>query len=81
MIDRSRDSPMLAKFFIWEFAGVLVTDCWGAYSSVVCAFRQTCMAYLLRELEHTEKYKSPGKNWPAFAKKLRRLIGDAIRLW
>ena len=25
--------------------------------------------------------KSPGKNWPAFAKKLRRLMGDAIRLW
>ena len=39
------------------------------------------MAHLLRELEHTEKYKSPGKNWPAFAKKLRRLLGDAIRLW
>jgi transposase len=39
------------------------------------------LAHLLRELEHTEKYKSPGKNWPAFAKKLRRLIGDAIRLW
>jgi len=32
-------------------------------------------------LEHTEKYKSPGKNWAPFAKKLRRLLGDAIRLW
>ena len=32
-------------------------------------------------MEHTEKYKSPGKHWPAFAKKLRRLLGDAIRLW
>jgi transposase len=43
--------------------------------------RQTCLAHLLRELEHTEKYKSPGKQWPAFANKLRRLLGDAVRLW
>jgi transposase len=81
MIDRSRGSPALMKFFIKEFAGTLVTDFWGAYNAVVCALRQTCLAHLLRELEHTEKYKSPGKHWPAFAKKLRRLLGDAIRLW
>ena len=81
MIDRSRGSPALMKFFVEEFAGTLVTDFWGAYNAVVCALRQTCLAHLLRELEHTEKYKSPGKDWPAFAKKLRRLIGDAIRLW
>jgi len=81
MIDRSRGSPALRKFFVEEFAGTLVSDFWGAYNAVVCALRQTCLAHLLRELEHTEKYKSPGKHWPAFAKKLRRLLGDAIRLW
>ena len=81
MIDRSRGSPALKKFFIEEFAGTLVTDFWGAYNGVACALRQTCLVHLLRELEHTEKYKSPGKHWPAFAKKLRRLVGDAIRLW
>jgi transposase len=81
MIDRSRGSPALLKFFIEEFAGTLVTDFWGAYNAVACALRQTCLVHLLRELEHTEKYKSPGKHWPEFAKKLRRLVGDAIRLW
>lgn len=81
MINRSRGSPALMKFFIEEFAGTLVSDFWGAYNAVVCALRQTCLAHLLRELEHTEKYKSPGRHWPAFAKKLRRLLGDAIRLW
>lgn len=81
MIDRSRGSPALAKFFVEEFAGTLVSDFWGAYNAVVCALRQTCLAHLLRELEHTEKYKSPGKHWPAFGKKLRRLLGDGIRLW
>jgi transposase len=81
MIDRSRGSPALLKFFIEEFSGTLVTDFWAAYNAVACALRQTCLVHLLRELEHTEKYKSPGKQWPAFAKKLRRLLGDAIRLW
>lgn len=81
MIDRSRGSPALLKFFIEEFAGTLVTDFWGSYNAVVCSLRQTCLVHLLRELEHTKKYKSPSEHWPAFSKKLRRLIGDAIRLW
>lgn len=81
MIDRSRGSPALEKFFLDEFPGILVSDFWGAYNAIACADRQMCLVHLLRELEHTEKYKSPGKNWPEFAKKLRRLLADAIRLW
>lgn len=81
MIDRSRGSPALMKFFVEEFAGTLVSDFWGAYNAVVCALRQTCLAHLLRDLHDVEKYKRPGEGWPAFAKKLKRLLGDAIRLW
>ena len=81
MIDRCRGSPALMKFFIEEFSGTLVSDFWGAYNAVACALRQTCLVHLLRELEQVEKYKSPSKHWPKFAKKLRRLVGDAIRLW
>jgi transposase len=81
LIDRSRGHPALRRFFTQEFGGILVSDFWGAYNAVACALRQTCLVHLLRELEHTEKYKSPGAEWPPFAKKLRRLIGDAIRLW
>lgn len=81
LIDRCRGSPALLKFFTQEFGGILVSDFWGAYNAVVCALRQTCLVHLLRDLEHVEKYKSPGAHWPAFAKKLRRLLADAIRLW
>jgi len=81
MIDRSRGSPALERFFTEEFKGTLITDFWAAYNAVACADRQMCLVHLLRELEQTEKYKSPGEHWPEFAKKLRRLIGDAIRLW
>lgn len=81
MIDRSRGRPALMQFFTDEFAGTLVSDFWAAYNAVECAFRQKCLVHLLRELEHVERYKSPGPHWPAFAKKLRRLLADAIRLW
>lgn len=81
MIDRCRGSPALLKFFREEFGGTLVSDFWGAYNAVVCALRQTCLVHLLRDLEHVEQYKSPGADWSAFAKQLRRLLGDAIRLW
>jgi transposase len=80
MIDRRRGSPALARFFKEEFLGTLVSDFWGAYNFVQCAARQTCLAHLLRDLEQVEKYQRPGPEWPAFAKKLRRLLGDAIRL-
>jgi transposase len=81
MIHRSRGHPALLEFFTAEFAGVLVSDFWGAYNAVACALRQTCLVHLLRDLKQVEKYKSTAHDWPAFAKSLRRLLGDAIRLW
>jgi hypothetical protein len=81
MIDRCRGSPALARFFTREFGGTLVSDFWGAYNMDVCARRQTCLAHLLRDMEFVEQYKRPGPGWAPFAKKLRRLLGDAIRLW
>jgi transposase len=80
MIDKKRGSPALRKFFQQEFAGTLVSDFWGAYNSVVCGSRQTCLVHLLRDLEQVEQYQRPGPAWAPFAKKLRRLVRDAIRL-
>lgn len=80
LIDESRGQPVLAKFFKRAFAGTLVTDFWGAYNSVVCSRRQVCIAHLLRDLKHVEQYKHPSKKWPKFAKKLRRLLHDGLRL-
>jgi hypothetical protein len=80
LIDRCRGSPTLKKFFTREFAGVLVSDFWGAYNAVVCAQKQKCLPHLLRDLKRTQHYHRPGGDWPAFAKKLKRLIRDALRL-
>jgi transposase len=80
MIDRSRGSPALKRFFKKEFTGVLVTDFWGAYNAVVCARKQKCLPHLLRDLKRTAHYHKPGGDWPAFSKLLKRLIRDALRL-
>jgi transposase len=80
IIDRSRGSPALKKVFKREFAGVLVTDFWSAYNAVVCAQKQKCLPHLLRDLKRTQHYHKPTGDWPAFSKRLKRLIRDAIRL-
>ena len=79
MIDRSRGSPALQKFFTEEFEGVLITDFWSAYESVCADDRQYCLVHLLRELEKVDEHNDSAE-WQAFAKKLRRLLRDGIRL-
>lgn len=79
MIDRSRGSPALQKFFTEAFNGTLVSDFWRAYESVLVEDRQYCLPHLLRELLKVDEHNE-GWEWQAFAKQLRRLIRDGIRL-
>ena len=79
MIDRSRGHLALEKFFIEAFDGTLVTDFWGPYNAVLAEGRQCCLAHLLRELEKVDLTNS-GTQWQGFAKQLRRLVRDGIRL-
>jgi transposase len=80
LIDRGRGSPLLRKFFQREFQGILVSDFWGAYNAIRCMAKQKCIPHLLRELLRVDKYLKPGRSWQRFAKKLRRLLRDAMRL-
>jgi transposase len=79
MIEYCRGSPVLQSFFTEAFEGVLITDFWAAYDSVDAADRQKCIPHLLRELKKVDQYNDSA-GWRAFAKKLRRLLRDGIRL-
>ncbi|MHC4611833.1 MAG: IS66 family transposase [Planctomycetota bacterium] len=79
MIDGSRGSPALQSFFTDTFDGTLVTDFWAAYESVCAADRQKCLPHLLREIERVDQ-RNDTPAWQAFARKLRRLLHDALRL-
>lgn len=89
MIEESRGSDTLKKFFTESFRGVLLSDFWAPYQSVLLGEggeRQCCLAHLLRELEHVDEHQLPhkppdcAKEWTEFVKMLRRLLRDGIRL-
>lgn len=85
LIDRCRGSPVLQRFFGEAFDGILLHDFWTAYESIDVRDRQYCLVHLLRELEKVDLKRAarPNENhaaWQAFAKTLRRLIRDGIRL-
>lgn len=80
-IEPSRGHAALEKFFADEFGGVLVTDFWRAYDAVDARMNQKCWAHLLRELKAVEDRPNGVRDdWLAFAKKLRRVFTDAVRL-
>lgn len=77
LIDRSRGTQALRRFFTEAFAGTLVSDFWAAYELVACDDRQYCLVHLLRELEKVDE-RNRSAAWPAFARLLRRLVRDGI---
>lgn len=79
LIDRNRGSPVLQQFFGEAFDGILLHDFWTAYESIDVADRQYCLVHLLRELEKVDQHNTSAA-WQAFAKLLRRLLRDGIRL-
>ena len=81
LIDRSRGSPALDRFFTTFFAGTLITDFWASYNAVDCGSRQMCLVHLLRELSATRDYKNPGGDWPEFESTLGTLLRDSIEVW
>jgi transposase len=79
LVDRCRGSPVLQRFFGEAFDGILLHDFWAAYESIDVLDRQYCLVHLLRELEKVDQHNSSAP-WQAFAKLLRRLIRDGLRL-
>ena len=79
LIDRSRGSPALKRFFGEEFKGCLITDFWKAYDLIRTTARQYCLAHLLREIHEVDERNQSGE-WIRFSKRLRRLLADALRL-
>jgi transposase len=79
LFDPSRGHAALDEFFVEEFSGVLVSDFWAAYDAVGRT-KQKCWPHLLRELKEVDAGSSNGGDWPEFAKRLRRIYGDAVRL-
>lgn len=70
MIDRSRGSPALLKFFTKEFEGTLITDFWSPYDAVVCADKQKCWPHLLRDVADVDDKNPTDAEWKSFSRRL-----------
>ncbi len=80
LIDRKRGKTVVKQFFRRVFNGTLVTDFWAPTTRSRVADGKNACAHLLRELKKVQHYHRPGGDWPAFAKKLKRLLRDGLRL-
>jgi transposase len=72
---RGRDVPQRV---LGDYGGTVISDSWPAWNYVGKRW-QRCLVHYLRQIEDTVKYKSPGRAFFPFAKKLRRVLRDSVR--
>jgi len=80
MIDRSRGSPALQKFFTRYFDGTLITDFWSPYDAIACADQQKCWPHLLRDAASVDEKSSGDLEWSSFCRRLVGVYRDAKKL-
>lgn len=80
LIDRSRGSPALQKFFTRYFEGTLISDFWSPYDAVLCADQQKCWPHLLRDAAAVEEKHGGHPEWKSFARRLTGVYREAKKL-
>ena len=80
MVDKSRGSPALQKFFTRYFDGTLITDFWSPYDAVDCADKQKCWPHLLRDMSAVDEKHSDDKQWASFSRRVAGVFRDAKKL-
>ena len=79
-IDKSRGSDVVHRLLGEIFAGVLITDAWGAYNKIKTRDRQTCMAHIFRKVRQYIDSNLRYSSLLDFYHKLRRILEDAKNL-
>jgi len=77
-IDRSRGSKVPKALLGHPFKGILVSDFYSAYNRLSGA-KQKCWVHLLREIRNV-RGKDPPDSFRGPEKKIKRILGDALRL-
>lgn len=80
MIDRSRGSPALQKFFTRYFEGTLISDFWSPYDAVHCADQQKCWPHLLRDAAAVDQQHGHDPEWKSFARRMTSVFRAAKKL-
>ena len=75
----SRAGPVVKKVLGSLFKGILITDFFGAYNRIQAFAKQRCIVHLLREIKQVS-LRNQAKEWKRFARRLKRLIHEALDL-
>src|SRR5881628_1687072 len=75
----SRAGPVVKKVLGSFFEGFLVTDFFGAYNRIKAFAKQKCVVHLLREVKQVS-LRNRSKEWKLFARRLKRLMHEALKL-
>jgi len=75
----SRAGPVVKKVLGSFFNGILVTDFFGAYNRIKAFAKQKCVVHLLREVKQVS-LRNRSKEWKLFARRLKRLMHEALKL-
>jgi transposase len=75
----SRAGPVVKKVLGSIFKGILVTDFFGAYNRIKAFAKQKCVVHLLREIKQVS-LRNRSEEWRLFAKRLKRLMHEALKL-
>jgi transposase len=75
----SRAGPVVKKVLGSFFKGILITDFFGAYNRIKAFAKQRCVVHLLREIKQVS-VRNGSKEWKRFARRLKRLVQDALKL-
>lgn len=75
----SRAGPVVKQVLGDVFQGILITDFFGAYGRIVAFAKQKCVVHLLREVKEVS-LRNRSAEWLRFARRLKRLIHEALKL-
>ena len=75
----SRAGPVVKKVLGSFFKGILVTDFFGAYNRIKAFAKQKCVVHLLREVKQVS-LRNHSSEWKFFARRLKRLMHEALKL-
>lgn len=80
MVDKSRGSPALQKFFTRYFDGTLITDFWSPYDAIDCADKQKCWPHLLRDMAKVDELNQDDKEWVSFSRRVLSVFRKAKKV-
>jgi hypothetical protein len=75
----SRAGPVVKQVLGDIFKGILITDFFGAYDRIQAFAKQKCIVHLLREIKQVS-LRNHSPEWQGFARRLKRLIHEALKL-